>query len=290
MAKCLVTGGAGFIGSHVVDLLLKQGHEVTVVDNLSTGEFENVNFDAKFLKYDISNPTIYHFLDNDYQYVFHLASLARIQPSIQDPIKSHETNVNGTLNILEFCRNYGAKLIFSGSSSIYKGDKLPTIESSDKYPKSPYALQKYISEQYIELYGKLYNLDYVILRYFNVYGERQILDGAYAAVVGILLDLKRRGMPLTITGDGEQRRDFTYVKDVARANLMAMDWKRDVYNIGTGRNYSINEIADMIGGEKVYLEQRKGEARNTQANNLNATYAGWRPKKDIKDWIYDLIS
>lgn len=290
MAKCLVTGGLGFIGSHVTDLLIDSGHDVTVVDNLSTGKLENLNNKADLINKDITDKNLWHILDRDYEYVFHLAALARIQPSIIDPVSSHNTNVNGTLNVLNYCRTNHAKIIFSGSSSIYKGDRLPILETDAKDPKSPYALQKLQCEQYIRMYGTLYGLEYVILRYFNVFGERQILEGAYAAVVGILLDLKRRNKPLTITNDGEQRRDFTYVGDIAKANIMAMDWAIGIYNLGTGKNYSINEIADHIGGDREYIGDRLGEARNTLANNLNATYAGWRPSVDIMDWISNVIN
>lgn len=281
--KCLVTGGAGFIGSHVTDLLIEKGYEVIVLDDLSTGKLENVNPKARFINGDIRNPYVYDQF-GAVDYVFHLAALARIQPSIEDPVTSNDVNLVGTLQVLEFCRKTKAKLIFSGSSSIYEGSILPTLESSFKLPKNPYALQKSICEQYIKLYHELYDVNYAILRYFNVYGERQILDGAYAAVIGIFLDQKANGQKLTITNDGEQRRDFTYVKDVAYANLFATKWK-GIYNIGTGKNYSVNEIAEFVGGEKEYVGDRLGEARATQADNTKAMNRGWKPTMDIKDWI-----
>lgn len=284
MSKCIVTGGVGFIGSHLVDALIEQDHEVTVIDNLSTGSLKNKNRHAKFYQADIRDKIWWNILQ-PVDYVFHLASLARIQPSISNPLESNDVNLNGTLNILEYCRKEKAKLIFSSSSSIYAGDTLPTKEDDNKEPKNPYALQKWICEQYIELYGELYDMDYTILRYFNVYGERQILDGAYAAVVGIFLDQKRKAQPLTITGDGEQRRDFTYVKDVVEANLMAMKWDREAYNIGRGENYSINQIAGFVGGEKKYLRRRIGEVAETLADNSKAVKAGWKSKVDIKEWI-----
>lgn len=279
--KCLVLGGAGFIGSHVVDSLIEAGHKVAVVDHLSTGKRGNLNSKAKFFHDDIEDNKLWAKLGKN-DFVYHLAAHARIQPSIKRPVKAHNTNVNGTLNVLEYCRKHGSKLIFSSSSSIYSGEKLPTKESSPKNPKNPYSLQKYICEQYIELYHKLYGLDFAILRYFNVYGDRQLLGGAYATILGIFLKQKAQGKPLTITGDGEQRRDFTHVKDVARANLLAMKWQ-GAFNIGSGKNYSINELAGLVGGRKRYIPGRIGEVRETLADNSKARELGWTPT-GLKVW------
>lgn len=276
--KCLVLGGAGFIGSHVVDALIEAGHKVVVVDHLSTGKQANLNPKAKFFHDDIEDKDLWGKLGK-HNYVYHLAAHARIQPSIKHTVKAHNTNVNGTLNVLEYCRRHGSKLIFSSSSSIYSGEKLPTRESSPKNPKNPYSLQKYICEQYIELYHKLYGLDYAILRYFNVYGDRQLLGGAYATILGIFLKQKAEGKPLTITGDGEQRRDFTHIADVARANLLAMKWQ-GAFNIGGGKNYSINELAELVGGPKKYIPGRIGEVRETLADNSKAKKFGWVPTPD----------
>lgn len=286
MAKCLVTGGAGFIGSHVVDTLIERGHHVYVIDDLSTGSPSNVNPKAEFREGDINDPSAY---PKRADYVFHLAALARIQPSIKNPIESHNVNVDGTLQVLEFCRQKKAKIIFSSSSSIYSGEELPTNELSSKKPKSPYAMQKLMCEQYIRLYRELYGVEYAVLRYFNVFGERQITEGAYAAVIGIFLNQKQQGHRLTITGDGEQKRDFTYVGDVARANLMAMHWQ-GTFNIGTGTNYSINEVASFVKGKRKYLPGRKGEVQITLANNHKASEMGWEPTVSIKEWAHDFIS
>ncbi len=291
--RALVTGCAGFIGSHVTDKLLENGFEVIGLDNLSTGKEENIaqhadNENFQFIKGDIRDLSLFEMLA-EVDYVFHLAALARIQPSIEDPVTSNFVNHVGTLNVLEYCRRNKAKIIFSGSSSIYEGEKLPIEEGDTKDPKSPYALQKLQAEQCIELYGKLYDLDYTILRYFNVYGERQITEGAYSAIVGIFLQQKSEGKPLTITNDGEQRRDFTHVNDVANANFMAREWPRGQFNLGTGTNYSVNELADAVGGEKEYIGERKGEARTTLADNSAAKAQGWLPTIDIQDWIHDQV-
>lgn len=276
--KILVTGGAGFVGSHLTDELVKD-HQVCVLDNLSTGKRENLNPKALFINGDIRDE-----IKGDYDIVYHCAALPRIQPSIKEPVEPHDVNVNGTLNILEYCRKNKAKLIFSGSSSIFKGDSLPTGELDGKNPKSPYSLQKWLCEQYIELYGKLYGLDYAILRYFNVYGDRQLIEGAYATVLGIFLKQKAEGKPLTISNDGNQRRDFTHIKDVVKANVMAMDW-RGTFNIGSGMNYSINEVAEMIGGEKAYTGDRLGEVRATLCDNSKARSFGWKPEYRLEDYL-----
>lgn len=289
MAKCLVVGGAGFIGGHVADLLIEEGHEVTILDNMSTGKLDNVNPIARLVEADITDKTDMQLLKSTkYDYVFHLAALARIQPSIKDPLTTHKTNVEGTLHILEYCRSSGAHLIFSGSSSIYKGDKLPTKEDDEKKPLNPYALQKLQSEQYIQMYSDLYGTTYTILRYFNVYGERQILDGAYAAVVGILLDQKANDKSMSVTGDGEQRRDFTYVKDVAKANVMGMNWN-GIFNIGNGDNKSINELTVAIGGHRHHLPEAENEVRATLADNTKAREQGWKPTMQIEDWIDSVV-
>ena len=254
--KALVTGGAGFIGSNLVDRLIKDGHEVYVLDNFSTGKKENVNEKAVIIQADIE--TVDFATMGSFDVVFHLAALARIQPSIADPVLFHRTNVLGSLRLFKAAVDWNARVVFSSSSSIYgDADILPVGELEDSAPASPYALQKLICEQYLKLFADLYGLQAIALRYFNVYGERQITAGAYAAVVGIFMAQHAAGVPFTIVGDGEQRRDFTYVGDVVEGNVKAAtvparDTGRpnfEVVNIGTGNNTSMNELAAAISQE-----------------------------------------
>ena len=296
MSRILVTGGAGFIGSNLVDRLVSDGHEVVVLDNLTTGKLENVNEAAKFVKCDISDyeEIAPHF--EGVEAVFHTAALARIQPSIQNPIAANNTNITGTLNVLWAAKNAGVKkVIYSGSSSVY-GDhdpsEYPLKESLSTDPGSPYALQKMVGEMYCRLFSSLYNLPTVILRYFNVYGPRQLTEGAYAAVIGIFLDQKQNGNPMTIVGDGAKRRDFTHIKDIVQGNILA--WQKDppvgeAVNLGAGKNYSVNEVAAMIGGETVNIPDRPGEYKMTLADNTKAReILGWRPTVALAEGIAEL--
>lgn len=287
--KVCITGGAGFIGSNIYAELISKGHEVFVIDNLSTGNLENLPFGATVHVKDIN-----HIQPEDLpgvDVVFHCAALARVQMSIEQPVRYHNANVDGTLNVLEASRKAGVKrLIYSASSSAY-GDttQFPTTEKASINPMSPYALQKYIGELYCKQYSTLYNLETVCLRYFNVYGENMALKGAYRTAIGIFKDLHKRGKPLTITNDGEQRRDFTYVKDVVSANMLAMESNKvgnaEVFNIGNGDNYSVNEIADAFGGEKEFIGDLI-EPRITLANNSKAKKVlGWKPTQDAVEWI-----
>lgn len=265
-----------------MDLLIAQGYRVYILDNLSTGKKENINPKAEFILGDIRNKALERLIPR-VEYIIHTAALARIQPSIDDPTESNEVNLQGTINLLQLARLYDAKFIFSSSSCMY-ADTLPTNEYSFMKATNPYGLQKMTCENYIEMYHELHGLDYVIFRYFNVFGERQILEGAYAAVVGIFLNQRAEGKVLTITNDGEQRRDFTYVKDVARANALGLKLPRDTYNVGTGENYSINELADAVGGEKKYIGSRQGEVRATLADSSRLRKHGWKPTKNIMEW------
>lgn len=292
--KFLVTGGAGFIGSHIVDHLIVEGHQVVILDNLVTGKRENLNPRAKFIKSDIVDYAQIAPYFAGVEAVFHCAALARIQPSIKDPLLSNQTNITGTLNVLWAAKNAGArKVIYSGSSSVYGRDDKGTLrESMEPHPQSPYALQKLVGEQYCRLFSQLYGLPTVILRYFNVYGPRQITEGAYATVIGIFLRQKREGKPMTIVGDGRQRRDFTHIDDVVRANILA--WQKkvppgEIINIGTGRNYSVNEVARLVQGETVKIPPRPGECRLTLANNAKAAkLLLWRPTRSLPEAIEEL--
>ncbi len=252
-----ITGGAGFIGSNLYKELIKRGHTVRVIDNMSTGKLNNLPQGATVVVKDICR-VVPKDLDG-IDIVFHCAALARVQMSIQEPLRYNDTNVTGSLKVLESARQAGVKrLVYSASSSAY-GDttEFPTTENAPTNPMSPYALQKYIGELYCKQYSMLYNLETVCLRYFNVYGENMATTGAYRTVIGIFKDLHDKGKPLTITNDGEQRRDFTYVKDVVSANILAMEsnkvGKAEVFNIGNGDNYSVNEIANAFGGEKEFI-------------------------------------
>jgi UDP-glucose 4-epimerase len=294
MKKYLVTGGAGFIGSHIVDRLVKDGHEVIVVDNFCSGKEENLNSKAKVFNLDISdhaNKEKITSLMSDCAGVFHLAALARVQPSIENPVGFNKANVDGTLNILICAKDAGVKrVVYSASSSAYGNASIfPTPEDHPTDPLSPYGLQKLIGEQYCRVFHHCYGLETVSLRYFNVYGERQPLSGAYCLVMGIFCNQRINNQPLTIVGDGEQRRDFTYVGDVSNANILAMNSENvgfgESINIGNGDNRSVNDIADLIGGEKIYLEKRL-EPQKTLADNSKAKkLLNWEPTTSIEDWI-----
>jgi|SRR3989344_338233 len=289
--KLLVTGGAGFIGSNLVDELVKLGHRVLIIDNLSTGKKSFVNLGAKFYKKDIRDFKSIKPIFKGVDCVFHFAAQPRIQPSIVNPAESFDNNVLGTFNVLLAARdNKVKKFIYSASSSAYGDQKsMPLKENMIPNLKNPYALFKYNGEEMCDLFHKLYGLPTVCLRYFNVYGERQSDVGAYCTVIGIFLRQKKIGHPLTIVGDGNQRRDFTYVKDVARANILAMKSKKAVghlINIGSGRNYSVNEVAKMIDKNHKYIPPRPGEAKLTLADISKANkFLGWKPKVTLNDWL-----
>ncbi len=273
--KALVTGGAGFIGSHLTEMLLEQGHDVIAVDNLATGRVENFksfkdNPRFKFVESDIRNKDEIepHFSNIDW--VFHLAGLADIVPSIERPDAYYTTNVQGTFNIVECCRqNQVKKLVYAASSSSYGlAEQIPTPETAPVRPEYPYALTKYMGEELVLHWGKVYQLPVISLRMFNVYGPRSRTTGAYGAVFGVFLAQKLNKKPYTVVGDGKQSRDFTYVTDVADAFIRAAesDVKNEAMNIGSGGHYSINYLVELLGGEVTYLPKRPGEPDITFAD------------------------
>ena len=292
--KIVVTGGAGFIGSHITDALIKSGWEVHVIDNLSNGKKENLNPKVVFHKADICNFKKIKPIFRDAKYVFHEAALPRVQFSIEKPIESNGANVVGTLNVLLSAHLAGVKrVIYAASSSAY-GDqsKLPLIETMPANPKSPYGLQKYIGELYCRLFSQVYGLETVSLRYFNVYGPRNSSEGAYALVIAKFFKLLKEGKPLTITGNGSQTRDFTSVHDIARANLLAMTSKKvgrgEVINIGCGRNFSVNQVAKLIGGKAIHIAARLEPHDTLASNALAKKLLGWTSKVKLEEGIEEL--
>ena len=307
--KCLITGGAGFIGSNLTDELILQGHEVVVIDNESSDahDFFYWNDKAHNYKYDICDYDKCNqvFEKHKPEVVFHIAAEARIQPCIIDPLKAVKTNTLGTATVLQLCRLHKVnRLMYSSTSSAYGLKNIPPLrETMPNDCLNPYSVSKTSGEELCKMYSKLFGLQTVIFRYFNVYGERQPLKGQYAPVIGIFLRQKNANQPMTIVGDGEQRRDFTHVSDVVNANILAAKFQApkyvveneikfttyewgQIYNIGTGINHSINEIVNMIGGDRTNIPPRLGESRITQADNSKAKqHFGWNPKIKLEDWI-----
>jgi len=296
--KSLVTGGAGFIGSHIVDRLIGLGHEVICIDNESAVSNEQFYWNSKAdnYKYDICDYDLIEPLFKGVDYVFHLASDARIQIAIQSPRKSMHTNAVGTFNILEASKTNNVKrVIYSSTSSSYgKKNTLPNIESQKPDPLTTYSSAKIFGENLMRVYFNLYGLETVSLRYFNVYGERHPLKGQYAPVVGLFLKQFKEGLPLTIVGDGTQKRDFTYIKDAVEANILAATSNNqsifgETYNIGTGKNISILDIAKTICNNVQYIEDRPGEVKETLADNSKAKNDfGWEPKHELLEWMHNV--
>ena len=293
--KSLVTGGAGFIGSNLVDTLLDMGHEVVVIDNEYSDAHDHLywNDDADNHKYDIRDYENTRPLYDDVDYVFHLAAEARIQPAILNPIGAISINSVGTCTVLQCAREAKVKkLMYSSTSAAYGMNSQPNVETQPDDCLNPYSVSKVNGEKLCKMYTDLFGLDTVIFRYFNVYGERQPVRGQYAPVIGIFLRQLASGEILTIVGDGQQRRDFTYVKDIVNANIMAAISNADkeaygqVYNVGSGINYSINEVASMISKDVKHISPRVGEARISLANidKIYETFA-WKPQQDLQEWI-----
>ena len=292
--KSLVTGGAGFIGSNLVDKLVKLGHKVVVIDNEYSDVHEQFYYNdkAEYHNLDIRDQATRNLYD-DVDYVFHLAAEARIQPAVLNPIEAVSINSVGTCTVLQFAREAKVKrVIYSSTSSGYGLNPAPNVEAQPDDCLNPYSVSKVNGEKLCSMYTNLFGVKTIILRYFNVYGNRHPLKGQYAPVIGIFLRQLRDEEPLTIVGDGEQRRDFTNVLDVVDANILAATKQLDddafgqVYNVGTGINHSINEIASMISDNTEYIPPRLGEARITLAHNsrIKGTL-GWEPKIKLEDWI-----
>lgn len=295
MARVVVTGGAGFIGSHIVDALVARGDEVHVVDNYAGGRHEErLNAKASYHEIDIRDQAALAPVITGADGLFHLAALPRVQFSIDHPVESHDVNVNGTLSVLLAAKDGKVgKVIYTASSSAYGDQKtLPLVETMLPQPKSPYALQKYIGEHYCRVFSTVFGIRTVSLRYFNVYGPRFDPEGPYAQAIGKFLKLRKEGKPLTIWGDGEQTRDCVHVSDVVRANMLAFEKDSvgggEVINIGSGKNVSVNEIARLIGGETAH-ETPRIEPRNTRADITKANaLLGWEPTIKIENGIAEL--
>jgi len=294
MTISIVTGGAGFIGSHIVEKLKQLDHMVVVIDNEYS---DNDNFHWRKDTLNVSiDITDYKGLKNAFtgaDYVFHLAAEARIGPAIENPVNALNINTIGTCNVLQCAREVGAKkVLYSSTSSGYGLNEAPNIETQPDDCLNPYSVSKVAGEKLCKMYTDLYGLKTIVFRYFNVFGERAPRKGQYAPVTGIFLRQKTAGEPLTIVGDGEQRRDYIYVKDVANANIMAAisnpddDAYGQVYNIGSGKNYSVNEIATFISDDTINIPPRIGEARNSLANidKIQKTFA-WKPEMNVEEWI-----
>lgn len=278
--RILVTGGLGFVGSHLVDALA-ENHEnsIVVMDNLcsESSSRNHMRDDVTYWIDDVRNINTYKYSDEKFDEIYHLAALARIQPSFKDPLTYLSIDIMGTSHVLEFTRRSGAKLIYAGSSSAFGGPML-----------NPYAFAKYTGEQICELYSSVYGLSTVVARFFNVYGDRQPTTGAYATVVGVFEEQTKGGSALTVTGNGEQRRDFTHVSDIV-SGLIALsknEWKGEVFQLGTGTNYSINELSSMFSDNIEYISKRPGEAWITLADISKTTeMVDWEPKVNLETYV-----
>lgn len=291
--KTIVTGGAGFIGSHLVDALLNEGHEVIVIDNCSTGRIENLNHifqQIKFISSDISIKGDWELEFEGVDWVFHLAALADIVPSIERPEEYFKSNVIGTFNVLEASRKQNVKkLIYSASSSCYGiPDNYPTSESAEIKPQYPYALTKRLGEELVLHWSQIYGISSISLRFFNVYGPRSRTSGTYGAVFGVFLAQKLSNKPFTVVGDGNQTRDFTYVSDIVSAILVAVKskTKREIYNVGSGGTVSVNKLVELLEGYPVFIPKRPGEPDCTFADISKIKKdLGWRPRVSIEQGV-----
>lgn len=291
--KVIILGGAGFIGSHLADELVKKKYKIKIIDNLSTGRIENIKHiknKIKFINADISESGEWQNEFKNTDFVFHLAALADIVPSIDNPEEYYKVNVSGTLNVLQACKKFKVKkLLYSASSSCYGiPKKYPTKESEKINPKFPYAVTKYLGEQLIVYWSKIYKISYISLRLFNVYGPRSRTSGTYGAMFGVFLAQKLSNKPFTMVGDGSQSRDFTYVSDVANAFITAAKSKHinKIYNVGSNKTVKVKKIIEYLGGNYVRIPKRPGEPSVTYADISNIKKdLRWRPKIQIREGI-----
>ena len=277
--QTLVTGGAGFIGANLIKRLLKDGHEVTSIDNYTTGKIENQQKGCKYIHGDIRDYKALGVFD----VIFHMAALPRIAPSFKNPKEVFETNVQGTQNVLEYARVYDIPVVYGGSSSFHGG-----------VYKNPYTFTKWQGEELCRMYKKIYGLKGSICRFYNVYGDYMIDEGAYRTVLSIFLEQYKNGESITVTGDGEQRRDFTHVDDVVDGMVKCFEQKAygHVFELGRGKNHSINELAEMFydGHNITYIDSIKGEVRETLCNSeLAKEVLGWKPKRNLEEWVQNEI-
>ena len=296
--KCLVTGGAGFIGSHLTELLLNNAHEVVVIDNLKGGHLKNFSSFMNHPGFTFYQADIRGTIDEYFEgidWVFHLAGVADIVPSIENPREYIETNVQGTFNVLSAAKNAGVKrFIYAASSSCYGiPDNYPTPETAQARPQYPYALSKYLGEQLVMHWAQVYKMPCLSLRLFNVYGPRARTTGCYGAVFGVFLAQKFHGKPYTVVGSGHQTRDFTYVTDVASAFMRAAEstLSGEIFNVGSGGHYSVNRLVELLGGEKVHIPKRPGEPDCTYADTKNICKAlNWIPQVTLEEGVSRLVS
>ena len=279
MKKVLVTGGCGFIGHALTLELIERGYDVDVIDNLSIGREAKIPEGCNFLGGDIRGMD--NIKDTPYDYIFHLAALSRIQPSFENPTQTFSVNVDGTKKVVEYAYQNKSKLIYAGSSSRWHNPML-----------SPYAMSKHMGEEWIKMYKGVYDLNAEIVRFYNVYGEGELMDSHMAAVIGVWRAQVKKNYPITIIGDGKQRRDFTHIDDIVDGliRVAESDKGHDAWELGTGKNYSINEVADMFIEKfncvKVYMTDQKGNYRETLRVNSDAIdMLGWQPKDKLKEYI-----
>ena len=278
--KILVTGGAGFIGTNLIKKLLSEGHDVVSIDNYNTGLISNHQDGAEYINFDIRNIDSYSYWKPDM--IYHLAAIARIQPSFEKPYDYFTTNANATFKLAKYCSDNNIPLIYAGSSSHHSG----------KF-KNPYTFSKDIGEEIIKLYQTHFNLKASITRFYNVYGPYQLTEGGYTTLIGAWEKLIEQDQPLVIYGDGEKRRDFTHVDDIVNALTLILDkqvWGR-IFELGRGENYSINEIASMFNKPIIYKEDKPGEAQSTLCDyTLAKELLGWEPKLNIEDYIKNYLN